>query len=86
MSMWFKKSASDLTQSSVATAPKPTPEAIAEAKRNPNGWVYVANGAADANGRIPPERIVGAWKVNENGEIVGDFIPNLKCNPSAHPI
>jgi len=53
-----------------------TPDVIVEAQKNPNGWVYKIEGDYGPNDDIPPEAIVGAWKVNQDGEIVGDFIPN----------
>ena len=53
-----------------------TPELRAHAKINPGGHVYVIEGVDDAMGAVPPEKIRGAWKVDESGEIVGDFLPN----------
>jgi len=47
-----------------------------EAKRNPNGWVYKIDGDFGHADPVPPEAIAGAWKINSNGEIEGDFIPN----------
>jgi hypothetical protein len=61
--------------------PTITPALIAEAKRQPNGWVYAIDGVSDPNGAVPPERIRGAWKVDANGEIKGDFIPNPDYRP-----
>ena len=55
---------------------EPTPEARAEAKQTPGGWVYAIDGHYDRNGRVPPHAIEGAWKVNDDGEITGEFIPN----------
>jgi hypothetical protein len=57
---------------------KPTPEAIAEAKSKPNGWVYVIAGDYGPNDAVPPEAIAGAWKVDSGGRIEGDFVPNPK--------
>jgi hypothetical protein len=51
-------------------------ELIAEAKRTPNGWVYVLDKEFKGKEEVPPEFIKGAWKVNEKGIIVGSFIPN----------
>lgn len=59
----------------------PDAAAIAEAKRNPNGWVYAMDGIADPNREVPPERIRGAWKVNAKGEIEGEFTPNPNYRP-----
>jgi len=55
--------------------------ARAEARRNPNGWVYVMDGIADPKGACSPERIRGAWKVNAEGDIVDDFVPNPNYKP-----
>jgi hypothetical protein len=60
---------------------KPTPEAIAEAKHHPNGWVYVIEGNYGQNETVPPEAIRGAWKVDANGNITGEFIPNPNFLP-----
>ncbi|WP_092252599.1 hypothetical protein [Pseudomonas sp. NFACC13-1] len=54
---------------------------IEEATRNPNGWVYRMYGHFGVNDAVPSEAIVGAWKVNEEGLIVGDFISNPKFIP-----
>jgi hypothetical protein len=52
---------------------------IEEARRHPDGWVYrIAASVGDPNRRVPPEGIVGAWKIDAEGKIVGDFIPNPK--------
>jgi hypothetical protein len=62
--------------------PNVEPEAgeIAEAARNPGGWVYRISGNYGPNDRVPPEAIIGAWKVGDDGQIVGEFKhnPNFK--------
>lgn len=55
---------------------KPSNEAIAEAKQNPGGWVYVIQGNFPKDAYVPGHAIMGAWKVNEEGEITGEFIAN----------
>ncbi|WP_343638230.1 hypothetical protein [Roseateles sp.] len=55
-----------------------TPEIVQEALANPEGWVYKIEGTYSATEYVPPEAIVGAWKVDAHGKIVGDFIPNPK--------
>jgi hypothetical protein len=60
---------------------KPTQEAIAQAKLNPGGWVLVVDGYAGPDDQVPPERVQGAWKVDSNGEITGNFVPNPKYKP-----
>jgi hypothetical protein len=78
--MWLRKPTQPPKPATPATAtptaPAITAATIAEAKRNPGGWVYAMDGVSDPNGAVPPERIKGCWKVSEHGEIVGEFIFN----------
>jgi hypothetical protein len=67
---WFKRSKA--SQPSL----QPPPAAIEEASRTPNGWVYAIEGDF-GDDAVPPDAIKGAWKVDAEGKIVGDFIPNL---------
>jgi len=60
---------------------RPTDAARAEARKRPNGWVYVIDGAFDPDAAVPPDAIAGAWKVGSAGEIVGEFIPNPNYRP-----
>jgi hypothetical protein len=60
---------------------EPNDQIREEAKRHPGGWVYAIDGHYDPNGAIPPYGIKGAWKVNDSGEIVGNFIPNPNYDP-----
>jgi hypothetical protein len=72
--MWpFKK-----VPSASPLAVAPTPEMVAEAKANPGGWVYQIAGAFGPTDHIPPEFIKGAFKVDENGNITGEFQSNPK--------
>jgi hypothetical protein len=66
-------------------AEKPLPGEIEEAKRNPNGWIYRIAVTFAPNENVPPEAIVGAWKVEADGRISGNFIPNNKYNPERWP-
>jgi hypothetical protein len=61
--------------------PTITAATIAEAKQNPGGWVYAMEGVSDPNGAVRPERIYGAWKVNDEGKIVGEFMHNPNYRP-----
>lgn len=54
----------------------PTAEEHDEAKLHPDGWVYRISGNFDVNDNVPPEAIVGAWKIDKHGYIEGGFIPN----------
>ena len=53
-----------------------TADVVKAAQENPNGWVYKIEGDFKPEEQIPPEAVVGAWKVDENGNITGEFIPN----------
>jgi hypothetical protein len=64
---------------------KPHAPEIEEAKRTPNGWVYRIAGRFAPDERVPPEAIVGAWRVNAAGEIVGPFIDNKNYDPVRWP-
>jgi hypothetical protein len=55
---------------------KPSPGATAEAKLNPGGWVYEIRGSYRPDEHVPAHAIVGAWKVDDAGCIVGEFLPN----------
>lgn len=59
----------------------PAAGAIAEAKLYPGGWVYEFEDGYDPNGEIPPSAILGAWQVDDAGNIIGDFIPNPNYCP-----
>lgn len=52
------------------------PKLIDEAKKNPNGWVYVIDKEFKGKENVPSKFIKGAWKVSEKGIIIGNFIPN----------
>ncbi|MEU6645911.1 type VII secretion system-associated protein [Saccharomonospora sp. NPDC046836] len=62
--------------------PKITKEMRANARANPNSWLYVIDEAFDPNGRVPSWAVVGAYPVNANGDVVEDFHPNDRYRPS----
>lgn len=55
-----------------------SPALVAEAKTRPGGWVYEIVGDYGPNDAVPPNAIRGAWKVNEDGEVLGD----IQLNPN----
>jgi hypothetical protein len=65
-----------------ARKPKVTPEMRANARANPNSWLYVIDEAFDPNGKVPTWAVVGAYPVNSAGEVVEDFHPNDRYRPS----
>ncbi|WAL65741.1 type VII secretion system-associated protein [Amycolatopsis cynarae] len=62
--------------------PKITDEMRANARANPNSWLYVIDEAFDPNGPVPSWAVVGAYPVNAAGHIVEDFHPNDRYRPS----
>jgi hypothetical protein len=77
--MWpFRKK-----NSPVAIPNAPTREMIDEARRNPNGWVYVIDGAYGPSDAVPPEHIVGAWKVDASGNLTGEYMANANYKRNA---
>jgi hypothetical protein len=64
----------------------PSEKAHEEARKNPGGWVYEIRGNYTPQDYVPPQAIVGAWKVNDQGEIVGDFIPNPNFREKAQEV
>ncbi|WP_202867512.1 hypothetical protein [Kribbella pittospori] len=57
---------------------RPPAGLVAEAARNPGGWVYEIDGdwVDDPNGYVPPEAIRGGWRVDEAGQLTGEFVSN----------
>lgn len=54
---------------------------IEEAKKHPNGWVYRFDTAFSEDEAVPPEAIVGAWKVDGQGKLTGEWSQNKKFIP-----
>lgn len=57
----------------------PSGEAREQAKANPGGYVYEIDntfGPFSDRDYIPPKAVIGAWKVDANGNIYGGFSPN----------
>ena len=58
-----------------------SPDVVLAARKNPNGWVYKIKGGYGLTDYVPPEAIVGAWKVDVHGNLTGEFIHNPKYQP-----
>lgn len=58
-----------------------TEEIIQAARANPNGWVYKIAGQFGPQDYVPPEAVVGAWKVDANGQLTGEFAENPNYRP-----
>lgn len=70
-----------MSENASASTEIPFPAEIEEAKRTPGGWVYRIAGNFGPKDRIPPEAIIGAWKVDPNGNISGAFVRNKNFDP-----
>ncbi|MGW3961935.1 type VII secretion system-associated protein [Amycolatopsis sp. NPDC005003] len=62
--------------------PEITAEMRANARANPDSWLYVIDEAFDPNGPVPSWAVVGAYPVNGAGDVVADFHPNDRYRPS----
>jgi hypothetical protein len=60
---------------------QPPPGALEEAKKYPNGWVYVIEGNFGADEFVPLEAIKGGWKVDESGTLTGEYWKNPRFKP-----
>ena len=60
---------------------RPSKAEIKEASLNPNGWVYKIDGEYSNDEDVPFESIIGWWKVDSQGQIIGDFAQNPKYKP-----
>lgn len=68
---------------SAATDRPPVTEAMRQAARQqPGGWVYVIDPGFDPDGAVPPEGVVGAYRVDERGEVTDDWQPNPRHRPT----
>jgi hypothetical protein len=64
------------------TPPEITPRMRTSALANPNAWLYVIDPAFDADADIPPWGVVGAYRVDADGEISPSFRRNTEYRPS----
>lgn len=64
------------------TQPEITPDMRASARANPNTWLYVIDPAFDADDDVPPWGVVGAYAVDDRGEIEEGFHRNPRYRPA----
>jgi hypothetical protein len=60
----------------VADRPDLPAALVEEARTRPGGWVYEIAGDYGPDEAVPPTAIRGAWRVGDDGQVVGDFMPN----------
>jgi hypothetical protein len=68
------------------SVPPVTEELRARARSAPGTWLYAVDPAYDPDGRVPPEAIVGVWRVDDRGEIGDTFQHNPNYKPSARAL
>lgn len=61
---------------------EPPPELVAEARHFPGGWVYEVEGEFGPSDAVPPEAIRGAWAVDPEGKLTGEYRANPKYRES----
>ena len=65
--------------------PPPDDAALQQAaKENPGGWVYEIDWTYNAHSRTPPEAIRGGWRVDANGSLTHDYLPNPRYRAVQH--
>jgi hypothetical protein len=52
------------------------------ARKQPGGWVYAVDPAFDPNGEVPGWAVRGAYRVDDRGELYGEFVPNPNYRPT----
>jgi hypothetical protein len=63
--------------------PSITEQMREQAKQTPNSWLYIVDpGYEDSGDDVPPEGVVGAYRIDENGEIDEEFQHNDEYEPS----
>lgn len=69
-------------QAAAVRKPEITADMRANARANPGTWLYVIDEAFDPTGNVPSWAVIGAYPVNDRGEIVDDFHFNDQYRPS----
>ena len=52
------------------------------ARNQPGSWLYVIDPAFDPAGDVPPEGIVGAYRVDDRGNLGDEFAENPRYRPT----
>ena len=56
-------------------------EMVEEARRVPGGWVYEIDGTFGPDEAVPPEAIRGAWAVDSDRTLTGEYEANPRYRP-----
>jgi hypothetical protein len=72
-----------MTQQFDVRQPPPITEAMRQsARQSPGGWLYVIDPGFDSNGRVPPEGVVGGYRVDDHGKLTDEWWANPKYRPT----
>jgi hypothetical protein len=72
-----------MSQPEQRPAPPITEDMREQARQTPNSWLYIVDpGYEESGDDIPPEGVIGAYHIDENGEIDEDFQHNDEYEPS----
>jgi hypothetical protein len=47
-----------------------------EARRAGGGWLDEVVGSHPSAGPVPPAAVRGSWRLDANGDLTGEFVPN----------
>jgi len=64
---------------------RPTEAEMAAAVWRPNSYLPRIVASLDPGGEVPREAVIGLWRVNGSGRIVGEFIVNPDYDPVRWP-
>lgn len=64
------------------SVPPLTDELRQTAHNNPGSWLYAVDPAVDPEGDVPPYALIGAWQVDDQGEVADEFTHNQDYRPS----
>ncbi|MBE9374770.1 type VII secretion system-associated protein [Saccharopolyspora sp. HNM0983] len=72
-----------MSQPDEQSAPPITEQMREYARQNPNSWLYIVDPGYEQEGEeVPPEGVIGAYRIDENGELDEDFQANGGYQPS----
>ena len=71
-----------MTDQGTSSVPPITDDMRRAARRQPGSWLYVVDPAFDPAGEVPPEGIVGAYPVDDAGDLGEEFTKNPRYRPT----
>lgn len=72
-----------MSQPEQRPSPPVTDDMREQARQTPNSWLYIVDpGYQESGDDVPPEGVIGAYRIDENGEIDEEFQHNEEYDPS----